>query len=70
MRVTEFNFNNIAIRLIDTSSNTERNQRLEEPLKRFFKEIEREKHETKNKGTKHFIDRTTDISSHGERYYK
>ena len=44
MRVMEFNFNNVAIRLIDTSSNTERNQRLEEPLKRFFKEIERERY--------------------------
>lgn len=40
---------NVTITLVDTSSNTERNQRLEEPLKRFFKEVEREKNEKSTK---------------------
>ena len=40
---------NVVVKLVDTSSNTERNQRLEEPLKRFFKEVEREKNEKSTK---------------------
>ena len=44
-----YQFNNVSVKLVDTSSNTERNKRLEKPLKNFFREVERERHEKKTK---------------------
>ena len=44
-----YQFNNVSVKLVDTSSNTERNKRLEKPLKNFFREAERERYEKKTK---------------------
>ena len=49
MRIVEYKFNNITVKLVDTSSNTERKKRLEKPLKDFFKEVERQRNEKKIK---------------------
>lgn len=45
MKEVHYQFNNISVKLVDTSSNTERKKRLEKPLKDFFKEVERIKSE-------------------------
>lgn len=45
----EYQFGNVTVTLIDTSSNTERKKKLEKPLQDFFRAVEREKHEKKTK---------------------
>ena len=44
-----YQFENVSVKLVDTSSNTERKEKLVKPLQRFFKEVERERNEKKVK---------------------
>ena len=49
VKEVHYQFGNISVKLVDTSSNTERKKRLEKPLKDFFKEAERQRNEKKIK---------------------
>ena len=45
----EYRFDNVIVKLVDTSSNNERKKKLEKPLQDFFRAVEKEKHEKKVK---------------------